>query len=257
MGCALEAGAQRLRHHLRRPVPGRRDLLINRQNHRYRDTPQPGTPPHSPQSATDDTTLPHPTVPGSDPNVLAPHQPAPTRSRSRAPRTGLFNNLLAPAPTVAHRRPAVRVSGRRNGRVRRPPRSGRAATVTASSQVPHRAPARHPRLPDPEVLGAAARSRAAGPTKPSSTSPTPNPQHSMFRRPGDVGQTVCARAAGRPASRTTPTRPRQRDRVRRSGPARGESPQTSMTTGTIIGRRLVRSCTKRPSEERARRLRVS
>ncbi len=33
--------------------------------------------------------------------------------------------------------------------------------------------------------------------------------------------------------------------------------QTSMTTGTIMGRRRVRSCTNRPRAERARRLRVS
>jgi hypothetical protein len=34
-----EAGAQRLRHHFRRPVPGRRDQLIYRRKNRSRDTP--------------------------------------------------------------------------------------------------------------------------------------------------------------------------------------------------------------------------
>ncbi len=32
MGHALQARAQCLRHHLRRPIPGDRDLLISRQN---------------------------------------------------------------------------------------------------------------------------------------------------------------------------------------------------------------------------------
>jgi hypothetical protein len=36
-GDARQAGHQRLRRHLRRPVPGRRDLLANRREHRQRD----------------------------------------------------------------------------------------------------------------------------------------------------------------------------------------------------------------------------
>ena len=63
---------------------------------------------------------------------------------------------------------------------------------------------------------------------------------------------------GAPRPQTEPPRPRSTGRP--AGRAAGRSDlrrQTSITTGTIMGRRLVRSATKRPRAERARRRKVS